>query len=67
MQLERRIELLERENASLLRKVYGDSRNVVLTDEQYLSALLHTRTFRWTKGIRALWGKLRTAAAAFRP
>lgn len=65
-QLQRRIELLERENAALLRKVYGDTRNVVLTDEQYLAALLQTRTFRWTKSVRSLWGKLRAAAAVFR-
>lgn len=65
-ELEQRIELLQRENSALLRKVYGDCRDVVLTDEQHLAALLRTKTFRYTKGIREFVGKLGRTFYEFR-
>lgn len=66
LELEKRIELLQRENSSLLRKVYGDCRDVVLTDEQHLAALLRTKTFRSTKGVREFVGKLGRTFNEFR-
>lgn len=65
-QLQKKIDLLERENSRLTRDLYGDCRKVVLTDEQYLSALLATKTFRWTRLPRQLWGRLRASYFALR-
>ena len=65
-QLRRRVGLLERENRALTRELYGDTSRVVLTDEQYLAALLETKTFRWSAPLREVWGRVLRAIRALR-
>lgn len=65
-QLRRRVGLLERENRALTRELYGDTSRVVLTDEQYLAALLATKTFRWSAPLREVWGRVLLATRALR-
>lgn len=66
-ELARLVELLEAENFSLRRKLYGVAHEgVVLSDEQYLSALLRTKTFRWTRMPRKVWGVILFMLASIR-
>jgi len=61
-----KIRRLEIENAQLRKALFGDTSRLTMTDEQHLAALLRTRTFRWTSGLRKLWGKILRAYSAFR-
>lgn len=66
-ELARLVALLEAENLALRRKLYGAAHEgVVLSDEQYLSALLMTKTFRWTRMPRKVWGAIRLMLANIR-
>ena len=65
-QLRRTVELLERENRALTRQLYGETAGVVMTDEQYLAALLKTKTFRWSAPFREVWGRVLRARRALR-
>lgn len=63
-QLRRKVELLERENRALVRELYGETKGVVRTDEQYLAALLATKTFRWSAPFREVWARILRARRA---